>query len=211
MRRKGLLSLIALTWLFFFLYGPVEDALPVYVAHDAHAHPGLLGAYWSAYGVGALVSSLLIGTGRARHSRAIIILIVAGWGACLVPFALAPVPVTIGCLAIGGLIYGPFIPLTYAMFQSSTTTGNLPSMLAARSALTVIATPLGTVVGGPLVGAIGAAATLAASGVATIVLAGVTGFVWRGHLRPPRVLRTPWQPTDPGWPSAAADVQPSRR
>lgn len=105
----------------------------------------------------------------------------------------------------------PFIPLTYAIFQSSATTGNLASMLAARSALTVIATPLGTVVGGPLVGAIGAAATLAASGVATIVLAGVTGFVWRGHLRPRRVLRTPWRPADPGWPSAAADVQPSRR
>ncbi len=36
--RTGLLSLLALTWLFFFLYGPVEDALPVYVAHDLQAH-----------------------------------------------------------------------------------------------------------------------------------------------------------------------------
>ena len=33
LRRNDLLGLIALTWLFFFLYGPVEDALPVYVAH----------------------------------------------------------------------------------------------------------------------------------------------------------------------------------
>jgi predicted MFS family arabinose efflux permease len=173
---------VALTWLFFFLYGPVEDALPVYVSHDAHAHAGLLGAYWSAYGVGALVSSLITGTSRVRQHRTVIVLIVAGWGACLIPFALAPVPVTIACLALGGLIYGPFIPLTYAMFQSATTTANLPSMLAARSALTVLATPLGTVVGGPVVGAVGAAATLAASGATTILLAAATTFVWRGHL-----------------------------
>jgi hypothetical protein len=36
-RRRDLLSLTILTWLFFFLYGPVEAALPVYVAHDLHA------------------------------------------------------------------------------------------------------------------------------------------------------------------------------
>jgi hypothetical protein len=29
LRRRDLLSLTALTWLFFFLYGPVEVALPV--------------------------------------------------------------------------------------------------------------------------------------------------------------------------------------
>jgi hypothetical protein len=48
LRRHDLLGLIALTWLFFFLYGPVEDALPVYVAHDLHAHARLLGAYGRA-------------------------------------------------------------------------------------------------------------------------------------------------------------------
>jgi hypothetical protein len=29
-------------------YADLEDALPAYVAHDAHAHASLLGAYWSA-------------------------------------------------------------------------------------------------------------------------------------------------------------------
>jgi hypothetical protein len=45
--------------LFFFLYGPVEDALPVYVATDLHARAPLLGAYWTAFGMGALVASLV--------------------------------------------------------------------------------------------------------------------------------------------------------
>jgi hypothetical protein len=40
------------TWVFFFLYGPVEVALPVYVAVDLQAPAGLLGAYWTTFGVG---------------------------------------------------------------------------------------------------------------------------------------------------------------
>lgn len=181
LRRSDLLGLIVLTWLFFFLYGPVEDALPVYVAHDLHAHAGLLGAYWTSFGVGALVSTLLAGTLRTRATRRVILLIVAGWGACLVPFAFAPVGATLFCFAIGGVVYGPFVPLTYALFQSITTTDNLPSVLAARSAALIIAAPLGTAIGGPLIASLGAGWTLTASGAATLVLAAVATVVWRPH------------------------------
>jgi hypothetical protein len=97
---------------------------------------------------------------------------------CLIPFAFAPVGVTVACFALGGLIYGPFIPLTYSLFQSATTTANLPAVLAARSALVMVSTPLGTAIGGPLVGALGASETLAASGVATVALAVVAAIVW---------------------------------
>ena len=179
LRRADLLGLIVLTWLFFFLYGPVEDALPVYVAHDLHAGAGLLGAYWASFGIGAFASTLITGTLRGRSSRLIVVLIVAGWGACLFPFAFAPVAITLACFFLGGLIYGPFIPLTYALFQSATTTGRLPSLLAARSAALIIATPLGTAFGGPLVASLGAAQTLTASGAATVLLAGVAAAIWR--------------------------------
>jgi MFS family permease len=184
-RRRDLLSLTVLTWLFFFLYGPVEAALPVYVARDLHAGAALLGAYWTTFGVGALAATLIAGTLRNRNVRRITLLIVAGWGACLIPFAFAPVAVTLASFAVGGLIYGPFIPLTYALFQSATTTANLPAVLAARSALVMISTPLGTALGGPLVGSLGAAETLAASGAATVLLAVAGTAVWsREHATP---------------------------
>src|SRR5437763_11559188 len=179
LRRHGLLGLIVLTWLFFFLYGPVEDALPVYVAHDLHRHAGLLGAYWTSFGVGALFSTLLAGALRGRAIRRITLLIVVGWGLCLVPFAVAPSAVTLVCFALGGVVYGPFIPLTYALFQSITTTRNLPSVLAARSAALIIATPLGTAIGGPIVAGIGAGWTLTASGGATVLLAALATAFWR--------------------------------
>jgi predicted MFS family arabinose efflux permease len=179
LRRHDLLGLIILTWFFFFLYGPVEDALPVYVAHDLHAPARLLGAYWTSFGIGALVSTLLAGTLRSRATRRTTLLIIAGWGACLVPFAFAPTPVTLVCFAVGGLIYGPFVPLTYALFQSITTTANLPSVLAARSAALIVATPLGTAIGGPIVGSIGAGWTLSASGGVTVLFAAVATALWR--------------------------------
>jgi hypothetical protein len=79
-----------------------------------------------------------------------------------------------------GLALAPFIPLTYALFQSATTTANLPSVLAARSALVMVSTPLGTAIGGPLVGALAASETLAASGIVTVALAIAASFVWTG-------------------------------
>ena len=178
LRRRDLLSLTVVTWVFFFLYGPVEVALPVYVAHDQAAPAGLLGAYWTGFGVGALIATLVTGALRARNMRRVTLLIVAGWGACLLPFGFAPIPVTVVSFALGGLIYGPFIPLTYALFQSAVPAARLPEVLAARSAIVLISTPLGTAIGGPLVASLGAAGTLAASGVATIGLAVAASMLW---------------------------------
>lgn len=197
LRRHDLLGLIALTWLFFFLYGPVEDDLPVYVAHDLHAHARLLGAYWASFGVGALASTLFTGMVRGRATRRIVLLIVAGWGACLIPFGFAPTAVTLACFATGGLIYGPFVPLTYALFQSITNTANLPSVLAARSAALTVATPLGTAIGGPIIAGLGARWTLGASGAATVLLAAIAapashrrrGLHVHRHRQPGNVLR----------------------
>ena len=175
------LSLTLVTWVFFFLYGPVEVALPVYVAVDLQASAGLLGALLD------VVRRRRPGGDpdhrhhpRPQHApddaahRCRL-------GGCLLPFAFAPIPVTLVAFAIGGLIYGPFIPLTYALFQSSTTAANLPFVLAARSAVVMVSTPLGTAIGGPLVGSLGASATLALSGVATLLLAAAASVLWTGQ------------------------------
>jgi predicted MFS family arabinose efflux permease len=126
---------------------------------------------------------LLTGTLRPRNIQRVTLLIVASWGACLLPFVFAPLGVTLACFALGGLIYSPFIPLTYALFQSATTSAHLPTVLAVRSALLLLSTPLGTLVGGPLISLLGAAPTLTASGAATVLLAVCTGLLWT-HQRP---------------------------
>jgi hypothetical protein len=81
--------------------------------------------------------------------------------------------VTVASFALGGAIYGPFVPLSVTLMQAKSPPQHLAAMLAARSAALLTASPLGTALGGPLTNAFGARATLGASGLATVVLGGV--------------------------------------
>jgi hypothetical protein len=123
---------------------------------------------------------------------------VAGWGAVLLPFALpVPVWVTVVCLGLGGVIYGPYGPLSLAVFQTRVPRERLADVLAARSALVLTSSPLGTALGGPLTSAFGARTVLWGSGAATLGLAacGLVGLL---------VLRR--RPASPLPPAPAVDT-----
>lgn len=184
-RQPELLGVLALTWFFNFLYGPVEVALPLHVTHDLHAESSLLGLYWTLFGVGAVLGGLAAGALRKLPLWPVTLAIVAGWGLTLVPFGLgAPASVSVACFALGGVIYGPFTALSFTLFQDRTPVARLTAVLAARGAALLTAAPVGTALGGPLTAALGPRLVLAASGITTIVLAVVaTGVRVRGHQR----------------------------
>jgi predicted MFS family arabinose efflux permease len=180
-RQPELLGVLALTWFFNFLYGPVEVALPLHVTEDLHAEASLLGLYWTLFGVGAVLGGLAAGALRKLPLWPVILGIVAGWGVTLVPFGLgAPASVSVACFALGGMIYGPFTALSFTLFQDRTPAAWLTTVLAARSAALLTAAPVGTAFGGPLAAALGPGPVLAGSGIMTIALAVVaTGMrVW---------------------------------
>jgi MFS transporter, DHA3 family, macrolide efflux protein len=94
---------------------------------------------------------------------------VIGWGAALTPLGLLRLPVAaLACFAVGGLLYAPYPALSATLYQRESPPELLSQVLAARGALTVLATPLGTALGGPLTGWLGAQHTLLASAAATI-------------------------------------------
>jgi MFS family permease len=169
--QPTLLGLIAVTCVFFFLYGPVEVALPVHVARELHGSPGLLGLYWTVFGVGATVGALGAGLLRHRSPWLVVVGIILGWGAALLPLGLtdAVAPGLLG-FAAGGLIYGPFTAICTALYQRSTPPEALSRVLAAASALTIPSTALGTLLGGPVVSAVGGRTTLLLSAVLTLAL-----------------------------------------
>jgi MFS family permease len=174
-----LLGLIAVTCVFFFLYGPVEVALPIHIAEELHGSAALLGLFWATFGVGAIVGGLGAGLLRNRPLWTVVAVIIIGWGAALLPLGLTDaVPPGLIGFAVGGLIYGPFTAICTALFQRSSPPHLLSRVLATRSALTTPSTALGTLLGGPVVAGIGGRATLLASAVLTIALglavAGVT-------------------------------------
>ena len=182
--RPRLLGLIVVTCAFFFLYGPVEVALPVHVAHELHGSPGLLGLYWTVFGIGATIGAL--GATLLRHCPPwrVVVAIIVGWGAALLPLGLtdAVAPGLVG-LAAGGLIYGPFSAICTALFQRSTPPEALSRVLAARAALTTPATALGTLLGGPVVAAVGGRQTLLISALLTIALGAAVAAGLRAPLR----------------------------
>jgi predicted MFS family arabinose efflux permease len=163
---------------FFFLYGPVEVALPVHVAQDLHGSPGLLGLYWTVFGIGATAGALGAALLRRRPPWPVVTGIIAGWGAALLPLGLtdAVVPGLLG-FAAGGLIYGPFGAISTALFQRGTPPRARSTVLAVRTALTTPATALGTLLGGPVVTALGGRQTLLFSALCTIALAASIAIV----------------------------------
>jgi MFS family permease len=168
--RPQLFALLVVTMGFYFLYGPVEVALPVFVADH---HPiSVLGLYWATFGVGALAGGLTAGALPRVRLWTILVAVVAGWGACLTVFgatsALMPTLIAFG---IGGAIYGPYPALSFTVFQDETPPSKLTSVLAARSGVLVAASPLGTALGGPLTAALGANTTLLLSGITTVAVA----------------------------------------
>jgi predicted MFS family arabinose efflux permease len=176
--QPAVLGITVLCVAFFGLYGPVEVALPVYVSRTLHAGPGVLGGYWTLFACGATAGALGAPWVQRFGLWKVAVAVMAGWGACLVPFGLVDsVVVGFAALAVGGLVYGPFLPLKQTIIQRRSPPGSLTALAAASGILTVPAAPIGTALGGPLVAAIGPASTLLASGLATVAAAAVTAAV----------------------------------
>ncbi len=175
-RHSALLGLLFLSFGFNLLYGPIEVAVPVFVAgHFGGA--AQLGWIWGAFGVGAVIGSLLTGTLRRLPFWPAILTIVAAWGLVMLPLAqFGILAVWIVGFGLGGLIYAPYGPLSITLLQQKAPFDELVTVSAFRSAVLVIASPLGAGLGGLLVAGFGSTGTIRLSGLTTIALA-VVGAV----------------------------------
>ncbi|MFJ7246423.1 MFS transporter [Kitasatospora sp. NPDC098652] len=170
--RPELLGLLAVTWLFNLFYGPVEVALPLFVAQDLHAGAGALGLYWAAFGIGAVIGTLAVGTLRNLPLWPVLLCIIAGHGLAMLPFGLhAPAVLSLGGFALAGVIYGPYNALAFKLFQDHTPTTLLTTVLALRASVLLTASPVGAALGGPLTTALGARQVLTGTGIAMIFVA----------------------------------------
>ena len=195
-RSRPLAGLLVLTLIYYFLYGPVEVALPLYVTGPLHGGAGLLGLFWFVFGIGATAGSITAGLARRLPLWPVLAVAVIGWGAALAPLGLLRLTVpALACFAVGGLLYAPYPALSATLFQRESPPELLSQVLAARGALTVLAAPLGTALGGPLTTWLGAQHTLLVSAAATIALGLVTtAILTAGRQRAVPVLQS--EPAD---------------
>ncbi|MYS22894.1 Predicted arabinose efflux permease, MFS family [Streptomyces sp. DvalAA-14] len=198
-RRPELLGLLVVTWLFNLAFGPVEVALPVFISGPLGAGSGLLGAYWAAFGVGAVLGALALGAARRLPLWPVMLGIIAGHGLGLLPFAVphTALPSLIG-FAFAGLTYGPYSALSFTLIQERAPAEALTAVLAANNAVLLTASPLGAAFGGFLLDRSSAAAVIVGCGALMVLMALTCGVVLklsgrdrrRRRADPPGPLRT---------------------
>jgi predicted MFS family arabinose efflux permease len=185
-RQPDLLALLVVTWLFNLAFGPVEVALPLFVTDNLHAGSERLGQYWAAFGIGAVIGALALGVASRLPLWPSMLAIIAGHGIGMLPFAVThtAVPSLIG-FAFAGLVYGPYSALSFTVLQDRSPADALTTVLAARSAVLLTASPLGAASGGFLVDWTSAPAVLSGCGGLMILVAVVSAII------SPRARRAP--------------------
>jgi MFS family permease len=172
MRRSGVVVRLALVvFLFDLFYGPVEVALPLLVTDELGGDGGAYGAMWTSFGVGALVGALLTNQFRRLRPELLLVAIIGGWGTCAAVVGIAPNLWVAGAgLAVGGVIYGPFLAVAYTLLQGLLTPDEQQPVFTLYGAMVTVALPLGLAVGGPLVAAAGPRGGILVSALITALL-----------------------------------------
>ena len=182
-RYTTLLSLV-----FFFSYGPLEAAMPVYSDAILQTDARGYGLLWSALAVGALIGTLSSTTLSRRLRLGVALpLIALLWGASLLPMAFTNhLWLACGLLLLGGLMWGPYTPMEATLLQRNVPKEQLGRVFGARSTLLTGGAPLGLAVGGILLAFVPATSVIAFSALACILvgLSGLASPTFRGWSLP---------------------------
>ncbi len=171
-------ALTLLSLVFFFSYGPLEAALPVYSSQALHANAQGYGLLWTGFGVGAFAGVLTL-TRLARRWRPSIALplIAVFWGALLCPlFFIRQLPPAMLFLGLAGASWAPYTPMETSLLQRLVPAGIRGQVFGARHSLVAAAAPLGAAFGGVMLQYLSAPMVIALSGLACI-LAGLGGLL----------------------------------
>jgi MFS family permease len=186
-RYTTLLSLV-----FFFSYGPLEAALPLYSDAILQTDARGYGLLWSALAVGALIGTLNSTTLSRRVRLGVALpLIALLWGINLLPVAFTN-KLWLACalLLLGGLMWGPYTPLETTLLQRNIPKEQLGRVFGARSTLLTGGSPLGLAVGGILLAFVPSTTVIAFSALACILvgLGGLVSPTFRALSSPPASL-----------------------
>jgi hypothetical protein len=163
---------------FFFSYGPLEAALPLYSDAILQTDAQGYGLLWSALAVGALIGTLS-STVISRHLRlgVALPLIALLWGASLLPMVfINELWSACGLLFVGGLMWGPYTPMETTLLQRNVPRAQLGRVFGARSTLLIGGSPLGLATGGILLAFVPSTIVIALSACACI-LVGLSGLI----------------------------------
>lgn len=163
---------------FFFSYGPLEPALPLYARDTLHAGAAAYGLLWTGFGAGALVGLLAIPfVGRRPRPGVVFATIAVLWGALLSPLVfLTSLPLAVLALGLAGCAWAPYSTVEISLLQRLVPERVRGEAFGARSTVMVAVAPLGVLAGGLLLGVLAAPAVIGVSALACIA-AGAGGLL----------------------------------
>ncbi len=176
LQLRVIVSLFLLTLLFHVLYGPLVVALPLYAERLGRpvkaSGAATLGILWSGFGIGTLFGGFVAGLRQSLASYTAAIIIVGLWGVAVVMIAATTfIPIAVGAMTIGGFVYAPYTAITTTIMQQQSPSNWLARISSYWSAMTSVASPLGTIATGIVVPLIGARSALFGSGLLTTLIA----------------------------------------
>jgi MFS family permease len=168
-RHPAIRALLLLTFAYFFAFGPLEPALPIYVRDDLYAGARGYGALWAILGVGSVVGLLFVKP-LARLRPGIVNAAGAiGWGLLLVPLLwVHSIGLALFLMFFAGVVWAPYIAIEASVIQQLTPASAHGVVFGARRSLIILASPSGAAVGGLLLGSLPAATVIFLSGLACI-------------------------------------------
>jgi len=138
-------ALTLLSLVFFFSYGPLEAALPVYSGQTLHANADGYGLLWTGFGMGAFAGVLTLTKLSQRWRPSIALpMIAVFWGALLSPLLfIQQLPLAMLFLGMAGASWAPYTPMETSLLQRLVPPEIRGQVFGARHSLVVAATPLG--------------------------------------------------------------------
>lgn len=113
---RTLLGLLTLSFGFFFLFGPFYAAMPIHITDDLHGSATLLGTYYTAFGIGAVIGGLVTAYLRRWPLWPTTVGIVLAFGATMLPLGLgAPTAIALTSFALAGTIWAPYMATSMAV------------------------------------------------------------------------------------------------
>jgi len=175
-RSVPALTLLALV--FFFSYGPLEAALPVYSRQTLQANASGYGLLWTGFGIGAFAGVLTLTRLSLRWRPNIALpMIAVFWGVLLCPlFFIRRLPLAMFFLGLAGASWAPYTPMETTLLQRLVPAEIRGQVFGARHSLVGAASPLGAAFGGLLLQHLSPPLVIAVSGVACI-FAGLGGLL----------------------------------
>jgi hypothetical protein len=169
-RHPALRALTILTVTYYFAYGPLEPALPVYVRGSLHGGSGLYGGMWTVFGLGALAGLLLVRPLSRLRPGVVNAVGAIAWSVLIAPIAVVRDPVIAAILFFAGaFVWAPYTAIEMSLIQRIVPAGSQGAVIETRRALLVAASPAGAAIGGAFTTDATAAYVIAASAAACAV------------------------------------------